>query len=142
MTLSLPHSGVARFVDEVLESDRGRVVCRARVPEDSPFVAGGRVPAFVALDVAAQAAAVLAATCRATSAGCSTSPAGYLVGARDVRLTAGGFAAGEELIATVRREAGDPPLLVATVLVTWRGDELLVGRLTLYVPPAPPATAP
>jgi predicted hotdog family 3-hydroxylacyl-ACP dehydratase len=132
---------VARFVEEILESDRGRVVCRARVPENSPFVAGGRVPAFVALDVAAQAAAVLSATAGATRAGCPASPTGYLVGARDVRFIAGGFAAGEELIATVRREAGDPPLLVATVLVTWRGDEILVGSLTLYVPPLA-ATAP
>jgi predicted hotdog family 3-hydroxylacyl-ACP dehydratase len=124
----LPHTGVARFLVAVLESGEEKAVCLARVPDGSPFVTEGRVPSFVLLDVAAQAAAAVGAAAPDSSA----SKAAYLVGAKNVLLAPGGFRAGADLTVTVRRETGSGPLTVARASVTEGDRELFSGVLSLF----------
>jgi predicted hotdog family 3-hydroxylacyl-ACP dehydratase len=112
-------------VEDVREASAARVVCRARVPAASPFVADGEVPSFVALDVAAQAAALLLAAATPMAGG-------YLVGVRDARFAAGGFGAGDRLTATVDVAACNSPLLVVRATVTCGRREVFSGTLTLY----------
>jgi predicted hotdog family 3-hydroxylacyl-ACP dehydratase len=127
----IPHRGPARLVQAILEDPRPDVlVCAGRVPEDSAFAVGGRVPAVVVLELAAQAAAVQQAL--AAPAGGAAKP-GYLVGIRAASLRADDVAAGVRLIATVRRtgQAG----LLATYDVTVNdahGEEILSATLSTH----------
>lgn len=72
-SLPLPQSGPARLIVEVLDADREHANCRARVPSNSPFrrADGDRstVPAYLAIEMGAQAAALCDARNRGTDEG-------------------------------------------------------------------------
>lgn len=55
----LPHGEAARFAVAALEVADEKARCLARVPTDSPFRRGSRVPSIVALEMAAQSVAAL-----------------------------------------------------------------------------------
>ena len=117
----IPHRGPARLVQTILEDPRPDVlVCGGRIPSDSAFAAGGRVPAVVVLELAAQAAAVQQAL--AAPAGDAARP-GYLVAIRAASLRADDVAAGDRLIATVRRTGQAGPLATYDVTVNGPGGE-------------------
>jgi predicted hotdog family 3-hydroxylacyl-ACP dehydratase len=117
----IPHRGPARLVQTILEDPRPDVlVCGGRIPADSAFAAGGRVPAVVVLELAAQAAAVQQAL--AAPAGDAARP-GYLVAIRAASLSADEVAAGVRLIATVRRTGQAGPLATYDVTVNGPGGE-------------------
>ena len=116
----IPHRGPARLVQTILEDPRPDVlVCGGRIPADSAFAAGGRVPAVVVLELAAQAAAVQQAL--AAPAGGASARPGYLVAIRAASFHADDVAAGVPLIATVRRTGRAGPL--ATYDVTVNGPD-------------------
>jgi predicted hotdog family 3-hydroxylacyl-ACP dehydratase len=84
----LPHAPPARLLAAVLSAgDRG-IVCAGVIPASHPLAAGREVPGFVAIELAAQAAAALEALLRqrqqSTRAGARI---GYLVGVREARLS-------------------------------------------------------
>ena len=121
----IPHRGPARLVQAILEDPRPDVlVCGGRIPADSAFAAGGRVPAVVVLELAAQAAAVQQAL--AASAGYAARP-GYLVAIRAASFHADDVAAGVPLIATVRRTGQAGPLATYDVTVNGPGGEEIVS---------------
>lgn len=113
----LPHGPPARWVDEVLERAEGELVCRGRIPRESPFVRGGSAPATAGLELAAQAAAVLEALERSESGGGTLPRLGYLVRVREATLAERGIPAGAPVIARVRRSGGIPPLALYEVEV-------------------------
>jgi predicted hotdog family 3-hydroxylacyl-ACP dehydratase len=127
----IPHRGPARLVQTILEDPRPDVfVCAGRIPADSAFAVGGRVPAVVVLELAAQAAAVQQAL--AAPAGEAARP-GYLVAIRAASFRADDVAAGVKLVATVRRTGQAGPL--ATYDVTVRGaggDEIASATLSTH----------
>ena len=110
----IPQRGAARMVVAVLEAGTDSAVCRGRVPADSAFVTGGRAPAVVVLELAAQAAAVQQAL--AAPSGGAARP-GYLVVLRDATLHADEVAADAPLVATVRRTGQAGPLATYEVAV-------------------------
>lgn len=126
----LPHGGAARWIEAVLERGPGELTCRGRIPAASPFAAGGTAPALAAIELAAQAAAVLEAMER-TEAGEPEGPRrGYLVRLRSVRLAAEGIAAGEPLTVRVERTGRQPPLsLFAAAVHRESGEEVCRGDL-------------
>lgn len=116
----IPHRGAARLVQTILEDPRPDVlVCGGRIPADSAFVASGRAPAVVLLELAAQAAAVQQAL--AAPAGGTPAKPGYLVAIRAASFHADDVPAGVSLIATVRRTGRAGPL--ATYDVTVNGPD-------------------
>jgi predicted hotdog family 3-hydroxylacyl-ACP dehydratase len=122
----IPHRGPARLVRTILEDPRPDVlVCGGRVPSDSAFVADGRVPAVVLLEIAAQAAAVQQAL--AAPAGGAPLRPGYLVAIRAASLSADDVAAGVRLIATVRRTGQAGPLATYDVTVNGPDGESIVS---------------
>ncbi len=137
----LPHSGPARLVTGVLEVGVGHGRCTGRIPPDSPFVRDGRAPAYLALELAAQAAAVLEAIARLEAGSAPGPRVGYLVGVREARLAANAIPVGAELHATVRLEGSAPPLAIYAVRVVGDGVEYLAGTVSTYAPggPARPA---
>lgn len=127
----LPHSGRARFVSEVLEAGDDAVVCAGRIPSESPFVRNGRVPGFVLVELAAQAAAIEAL---GRIGGEHDHPSvGYLVRARELRWTVRGVAAESRLLVRACREDSIPPLYTYRATVTSDGVEMLCGTFSIYV---------
>jgi len=106
----LPHRPPMRFVEGIEAETDGGVVCSVRVPEESAFTGRGSAPALVALEMAAQSAAVFEALLRFREAGDTGARVGFLVGARDVRLARARVPAGVTLLAAVRLSAIAPPL--------------------------------
>jgi 3-hydroxyacyl-[acyl-carrier-protein] dehydratase len=106
--LSLPHAPPARFVRAIEAAGEGELACLAAIPGAHPLAAGGFVPAFLALEAAAQAAAALEALARPDF---SSGPRiGYLVGIRYARLGLARLPADRELRVIVRLEGNVPPL--------------------------------
>jgi len=98
----LPHRPPMRFVEGIETETDGGIVCAVRIPEQSPFTERGSAPALVALEMAAQSAAVFEALRRFRAAEAGGARVGYLVGARDVRFARARVPAGETLFAAVR----------------------------------------
>ena len=81
----VPHRGRALLVEDVVALLEDGIECRGRVPKDAALARDGRVPSFVALELAAQAAAVLEALRRRGGGEAATGPrTGYLVSLRGV----------------------------------------------------------
>ena len=128
----IPQRGPARLVQTILEDPRPDVlVCGGRIPADNAFAAGGRVPAVVVLELAAQAAAVQQAL--GGPAGGIARP-GYLVAVRAATLRVDEVAANVRLVATVRRTGQAGPLATYDVTVNESGgQEILTATLSTHV---------
>jgi len=122
----LPHRPPMRFVEGIATETDGGAVCAVRVPERSAFSAGGFAPALVALEMAAQSAAVCEALRRFREAGDAGARVGYLVGARDVRFARALVPAGETLFAAVRLSGIALPLCTYAFDVA-RGSEVVAS---------------
>ena len=126
----LAHRGAALMVEVIVDAGPDHAVCRGRVPADSAFTAGGRAPAVIAIELAAQTAAVQQAL--AAPAGAAPRP-GYLVGVRDASLRADVLPTGAPLVARVRRLARAGPLATYAVSVTGPdGAEILTATLSTH----------
>jgi predicted hotdog family 3-hydroxylacyl-ACP dehydratase len=126
----IPHRGPALLLEAVLDAGPEHAICRGRVPVGSAFVIGGRAAAVIAIEVAAQTAAVHQAL--AAPSGGNARP-GYLVGVRDASLRADFVPAGAVLVATVRRLGGAGPLATYEVSVTGPGSaEILTATLSTH----------
>jgi predicted hotdog family 3-hydroxylacyl-ACP dehydratase len=129
----IPHRPPMLFVDRILgEADDG-ATCRGRVPEAFALVRGGRAPALVALEVAAQTAAVWEALKRSRETGRSSVRTGYLVSIKDVVFHRSTIEADVELIASVRLEASMAELTTYAVDVSVEGGQALSGTIGTYL---------
>ena len=127
----LPHSGNARFVDQVLESGNDALVCVGRIPAENPFARDGMVPGFVLVELAAQAAAIEALA--SLDGEGPRARVGYLARARRLNWIAGGVPSGAQLRVSVLREDSIPPLYMYRATITSCGVEVLDGRFSLYI---------
>ena len=129
----IPHRPPMLFVDRILgEADDG-ATCVGRVPAACALVQGGRVPGFVALELAAQTAAVWEALRRQRETGGPSVRTGYLVSLKDVVLYRRTIEADAELIASVRLEAAMAELTTYAVDVAVEGGLLLQGTIGTYL---------
>jgi predicted hotdog family 3-hydroxylacyl-ACP dehydratase len=125
----VPHRPPMLLVDEILESETGRTVCRVVIRDDSPFVEAGRVSPMVAVEYMAQ--------CVAAGAGLHGHErgepvrVGYLIGAREITLPAEPFAVGDVLRVEASHVWGDAVLGNFRCSVE-RGGEV-IARATLNV---------
>lgn len=115
----VPHRWPMRLVEAVIERGDGWIRCSGRVPADSPLASGGRAPAVLAIELAAQGAAVLEALLRGEGEAAEGGPRlGYLVSLQDVRLEQPTIPAGEPLLAEVRQTGGAAALARYEAIVT------------------------
>jgi len=129
----IPHRPPMLFVDRMLgEADDG-ATCRGRIPHDCALVAGGATPAFVALELAAQTAAVWEAARRSRAASDGAVRMGYLVSIRDVVLHRSAIPADAELFASIRLVAHAAPLTTYAVEVVVEGGRALSGTIGTYL---------
>lgn len=129
----IPHRPPMLFVTRVLgEADDG-ATCVARIPHQCALVESGATPAFVALEAAAQTAAVWEALNRARGSGPDEPKTGYLVSIKDVTLYRGTIPADVEMLASIRLLASAQPLTTYAVEVVVEGGLALAGTIGTYL---------
>jgi len=128
----IPHRGPALLLAAVVEAADDRLVASAAVPHGSAFAPQGLAPPFVALEVAAQAAAAFEALRRRRAGGNPEPRVGYLVGARDVVLHTG-LPVGLPLQVTIRLDAALPPLSTYLFEVGAGGAVAANGTISTYL---------
>jgi predicted hotdog family 3-hydroxylacyl-ACP dehydratase len=129
----IPHRPPMLFVEGIVGVADDGATCLGRVPRECALVAGGSVPTFVALEAAAQTAAVWEALRRSQGSGPAAARLGYLVSLRDVVLHRGMIPAEADLIATVRLAAEAAPLTTYAVDVSVEGEIALRGTIGTYL---------
>jgi predicted hotdog family 3-hydroxylacyl-ACP dehydratase len=118
----------------VVEASPERVVCIAVIPPNHPLVRGGRAPALLGLEAAAQAAAALEALSRQGKASGEAGPRlGYLVGVREAVFHAPDLPVAEPLSVTVEAAGSAPPLAVYTARIEQEGTVLVTGTFSTYL---------
>jgi 3-hydroxymyristoyl/3-hydroxydecanoyl-(acyl carrier protein) dehydratase len=129
----VPHAPPALLVHSVLDISAEELTALAVIPPASPFVTDGRAPAFLALEAAAQGAAVLEALGRRDAPGPRI---GYLVGLRNARFSVPWLPAERPFRITVRLSGSAPPLSIYEVTVEGGGGiELARGTLSTFIGP-------
>jgi 3-hydroxyacyl-[acyl-carrier-protein] dehydratase len=127
----VPHAPPALFLCSVVEAHPEGIACVIEIPAAHPLAEGGRVPCFVGLEAAAQAAALLEALGRSSEGGGPR--IGYLVGIRDARFHAPFLPVDRPLRAEARLHGSVPPLSMYRVSVQGAGGEILTGMISTYI---------
>lgn len=109
LPILLPHAPPARLVTGVVEVREDGIVCIAEVSPDHPLAEGDRFPAFLGIEAAAQAAAVLEALERREDAGPRI---GYLVGIREARFSVPHLPTSRPFQVSARLQGSAPPLSI------------------------------
>jgi predicted hotdog family 3-hydroxylacyl-ACP dehydratase len=121
------------FVERFLGEGVDGATCLGRVPRTCALVEEGSVPTFVALEAAAQTAAAWEALRRSKATGVTAARTGLLVSLRDIVLYRRTFAAGADLVASVRLAATAPPLTTYDVEASVEGELALRGTIGTYL---------
>jgi predicted hotdog family 3-hydroxylacyl-ACP dehydratase len=131
----LPHAPPALLLRAVAEVTEDAVVAVAEISPLHPLVTEGRLPTFLALEAAAQAAAALEALGRREIPGprIAGPRIGYLVGIRDARFAVPSLPAGRPLRVAARFEGGAFPLSRYAVAVGETGREVAAGILSTFI---------
>lgn len=129
----IPHRPPMLFVDRVLGEAEDGATCVGRIPGACALVEKGGAAAFVALEFAAQTAAVWEALRRSRASGPAAARTGYLVSLKDVVLSRPAIPADAELIASVQLSAMAAPLSTYAVDVSVFGERVLRGTIGTYL---------
>jgi predicted hotdog family 3-hydroxylacyl-ACP dehydratase len=128
----IPHRAPWRLVQAVAAVGEKTITCTGRIPRaalpDWPVA-----PAFVGIELAAQAAAVLEALERARAGGAQAERIGYLVSVREAEIAVGELPFDQELVATVRQVADVPPLRLYEAKIECAGVVCLRALLGTYL---------
>jgi 3-hydroxyacyl-[acyl-carrier-protein] dehydratase len=113
LPVGLPHAPPARMIWSVATASAEGIVCMAEVSPAHPLVAGHFFPAYLGIEAAAQAAAVLEALTRRPNGPEEATPRiGYLVGIREARFALPLLAAGRPFRVSARLQGSAPPLSI------------------------------
>lgn len=128
----LPHHGPAVLLDAVLEQQPDSLRARVRIGPQHPYFEAGRgVPAWVGIELMAQAVAAHAGLIARRS---QTPPRkGMLLGTRRYAAAVSYFAAGSELEVEAHREFGEDEGGIAACLcrISCAGKELATATLII-----------
>jgi len=127
----LPHAGRAVLIDKVLEDTRDSIRASAHVtPENPYFVSGLGLPAWVGIELMAQAIAAHAGL--AARREHRPPRAGMLLGTRRFEATVAYFPAGAELEISAQRDFGDDGGLAACACTIASQGQIMV-RATIII---------
>ena len=127
----LPHRGPMRFVEAIVGEAEDGITCAAHIPAACALVRAGSASAIVAIEAAAQSAAVWEALRSGPQTGAARM--GFLVSARDVVLHAETIPAETPLLASARLVAHAGPLAHYQVEVSQDSHPLLRGTIGAYL---------
>lgn len=120
-------------VERLLLAERGGAACAVRLPGDGAFVREDRIPAYFALECAAQATAALEGATRRRETGSSGHRLGYLVGARGVAFGAPWLPAGARGTVRVALDGHAPPLAVYRFALEVGRREAASGTIQVWI---------
>ena len=127
----LPHTGVARLLTAVVRCDDASVLAVGEIRADHPLVGDGEAPAFLALELGAQAAAAMESLTRR-----GTSPSGpvrgRLVRIRDAQFARDTLPVNTPLDVTAQVVALALPLAVYRIRVCLDGVERATATVSTY----------
>lgn len=129
----LPHAGTMILLDAVREYDAERIVCTRVVPADSLFHVDGSLPAWLGVELMAQAIAAWAG-CHACAAR-QPLRLGFLLGSRRYSCNVDAFAAGSELLIEAVRNFHDEHGMAVFDCRIEAAGVLAEARLTVFSPP-------
>lgn len=129
----LPHRPPMRMVETIEGEAEDGLECGARLGAGSAFDSGGTAPALVAIEMAAQTAALFEALRRRREGGPAGARLGYLVGARDVEFSCARVPVGESLRVAVRLSAMALPLSNYLFQVAREGVVVASGTLSTWI---------
>ncbi|MBA2078843.1 hotdog family protein [Rhodanobacter sp. PCA2] len=130
----LPHAGEMILLDAVLEHGPDHALCSRRIPADGLFHdAGGRLPAWMGVELMAQAIAAWAG-CRAKIEG-EPVRLGFLLGTRHYTCNVAAFAPGSELRIEAHRDFHDDGGMGVFACRIEAPGVLAEARLTVFSPP-------
>lgn len=132
-TAWIPHRAPILCLERLLDADDGGALCRVRLPVVGAFATGNRVPAFFALECAAQATAAWEAARRRRSGEAGEPRLGYLVGAREARFATPWFEAGARGTVRVRLDGHAPPLAVYRFALHFGSREAAAGTIQVWI---------
>ena len=127
----LPHAPPARLLATVLAAGTEGIVCAGIIPAAHPLAGGGEAPGFLAIELAAQAAAALEALARHPD---GHPRIGYLVGVRDTHLPPG-LPTGRTLRVTAIPAGGAAALSIYDMEVAdeGNGERLASGTVSTFL---------
>ena len=124
----LPHRGRMRLIDRVEQCDADGIACTAIVRPDGLFTGADGMPAWIGIELMAQAAAAWAGA--AARAGGGAPRAGVLVGSRRYDAHEPLFPVGAALrVTAVCALAGDNGLRLFDCTIAHEGRTLATGRI-------------
>jgi predicted hotdog family 3-hydroxylacyl-ACP dehydratase len=127
----LPHRGRMRLIDRVERCEGDAIACSARVRPDGLFVEADGLPAWIGIELMAQAAAAWAGA-RARAGG-GAPRVGYLVAVRRYDAQVPSFPVGATLdVSAACSAAGDNGLRVFDCAIALDGRELASGRISVF----------
>ncbi|MBV8042768.1 3-hydroxy-fatty acyl-ACP dehydratase [Pluralibacter sp.] len=133
----LPHDAPMLLLEQVIEVSDTHAHCRVSVCADgvlAPFLDDdGNLPGWYALELIAQTVGVWSGWHRLHN-GDSASSLGMVLGARDLRCSAGLFTAGAILDITVQCLMQDARLASFDGTIACAGETLAHGRVTTFQP--------
>ncbi len=122
----LPHGDRARLLSRIVELRDDGITCEAVIPMASPWVIRGSCPAFIAIEAAAQAAALL-------GPGGDEPRTGALVRARKIHCVRPALLAEAPFVVVVQRAGSAAPLFVFDVEAGDRQGRILGGQISIYL---------
>jgi len=128
----VPHAGSMCLLEEVLEWDENRIVCRAISHRNAanPLRSDGRLAAIVGVEYAAQAVAVHGSLI----ASFSKPRAGYLAALRDIICSVDRLdTESGDLVVSATRVAAEGGRLLYDFRIEGGARELLTGRLSVVL---------
>ncbi len=134
----LPHTGTARLLTAVLACDARSVTAVGEIPADHPLVCDGQAPAFLAIELGAQAAAAMEAAQRTDRP--SGPVRGRLVRIREAQFAGDTLPVNTPLDVTAQVLALASPLAVYRVSVRLDGEERVGATLSTYATGQPVAS--
>jgi predicted hotdog family 3-hydroxylacyl-ACP dehydratase len=138
----VPHRDRAILVEDIVALLEDGIECRGRIPPDAALARDGRVPSFVALELAAQSAAVLEALRRRGRAEAVALPrTGYLVSLRGVVMERPEIPVGAPLTVCLKSSGQAGGLGLYEAVVVCEGLVCVRGVVGTFSPPAPATDA-
>jgi predicted hotdog family 3-hydroxylacyl-ACP dehydratase len=128
----VPHTGVARFLTEIVLDEPGFIEAIGVIPAVHPLVTPCGAPCFLGLELGAQAAAALETLTRRAEDGEHGARIGYLVRIREAEFLKPELPTDTPLGVTARLERGVRPLGIHRVCVSVGGVDFLRAVLGTY----------
>lgn len=118
---------------EILRWEDDEVRCGGAVPTEHPLAEDGEAPIWLALEMGAQAGAVLEALLRGAEKAEGEPRVGYLVGMRGCAFHVPALPVGEAIDVRARRVGGAGPLALFAIEIRGAGGSLLAnGQVSAY----------